>query len=304
MLTLKLKEACEGFYLELTGKECSHANQFLTIGKLALLFGALFLGSACEPTAQEPISILPVKKDTVWHFKAEVEMMPIDSASYTPLYGRDSALVYVQAFLVDKFPVTNEEFREFVTKNPQWRRSRVKKIFADESYLYEWASDTTYAAHMLPNAPVSNISWFAATAYANCVGKRLCTLDEWEYLALADAENKDARIKESYNEELLTWYEKRNTYKNPVGQNPSNVWQVNDIHGLVWEWIQDFNSVMMTGESRKDGSNDNKLFCGSASLGAADKMNYAAFIRYAFRGSLKANYCVKNLGFRCAKSIN
>ena len=30
-------------------------------------------------------------------------------------------------------------------------------------------------------------------------------------------------------------------------------------------------------------------------------MNYAAFMRYAFRGSLKANYSTRNLGFRCAK---
>ena len=32
-------------------------------------------------------------------------------------------------------------------------------------------------------------------------------------------------------------------------------------------------------------------------------MNYAAFMRYAFRGSIKANYTTKNLGFRCAKNI-
>ncbi|MDP6922066.1 MAG: formylglycine-generating enzyme family protein, partial [Lutibacter sp.] len=62
-----------------------------------------------------------------------------------------------------------------------------------------------------------------------------------------------------------------------------------------------FNSVMVSGESRKDVDNDSNLFCGSAALGATDLMNYAAFMRYAIRGSLKASYGMKNLGFRCVK---
>ena len=62
-----------------------------------------------------------------------------------------------------------------------------------------------------------------------------------------------------------------------------------------------FNSILLTGESRSDVTTDKNLFCGSGSLNASDLMNYAAFIRYAFRGSVKANYAVKNLGFRCVK---
>jgi formylglycine-generating enzyme required for sulfatase activity len=32
-------------------------------------------------------------------------------------------------------------------------------------------------------------------------------------------------------------------------------------------------------------------------------MNYAAFMRYAIRGSLKAKYSMKNLGFRCVQDV-
>jgi len=32
-------------------------------------------------------------------------------------------------------------------------------------------------------------------------------------------------------------------------------------------------------------------------------MNYAAFMRYAIRNSLKANYTVTNKGFRCVKDV-
>ena len=53
----------------------------------------------------------------------------------------------------------------------------------------------------------------------------------------------------------------------------------------------------------KDKDTDKDLFCGSGSVNATDLMNYAAFMRYAFRGSIKANYTTKNLGFRCAKNI-
>jgi formylglycine-generating enzyme required for sulfatase activity len=74
------------------------------------------------------------------------------------------------------------------------------------------------------------------------------------------------------------------------------------MHGLVWEWTADFNSIFLSGESRKDKDTDKNLFCGSASINATDLMNYAAFMRYAFRGSLKASYTTKNLGFRCAKN--
>ena len=58
---------------------------------------------------------------------------------------------------------------------------------------------------------------------------------------------------------------------------------------------------MITGESRNDFETDNNLFCGSESVNATDLMNYAAFMRYAFRGSIKADFSVQNLGFRCVK---
>ena len=232
----------------------------------------------------------------------ESEMATIGKGAFVPLYGTTSKKpVQVEAFKLDVYPVTNEQYLLFLKKHPENIRSKIKGIFADKSYLLQWQGDYNYGAG-LNNAPVTNVSWFAAKKYCECQGKRLPSMDEWEYVAMADQKRSDARTKEAFNKYILSWYERPKTYANPVGHTFKNYWGVYDMHGLVWEWTSDFNSIFLSGESRKDKDNDNNLFCGSGSVNATDLMNYAAFMRYAFRGSLKAQYTTKNLGFRCAKN--
>lgn len=230
------------------------------------------------------------------------EMALVKKGKYTPLYGRDSIQVKVNDFLLDTIPVTKEKFLEFVKKNPKWQKSKVKTIFADDHYLGDWKDDTHLSPEAEQNEPVTNVSWFAAKAYCKCQGKRLPTIDEWEYAAMADKTTPDARKKESYNQYILDWYERPKIPHQQVGSTFKNYWGVYDLHGLVWEWTSDFNSVMITSESRSGGQNKN-LFCSAAAVGATDLMNYAAFMRYAFRSSVKGNYDVNNLGFRCAKDV-
>ncbi|WP_240473164.1 formylglycine-generating enzyme family protein [Flavobacterium enshiense] len=232
------------------------------------------------------------------------KMVLVKKGAYVPLYGTvDKKPVTVNEFQLDIYPVTNAQFQDFLKKNPEYSKAKIKGIFADKSYLSHWESDFSYGKNNLSNAPVTNVSWFVAKKYCECQGKRLPTLDEWEYAAMADEKRTDARTKESYTKYILSWYEKSKTYANPVGQTFKNYWGVYDMHGLVWEWTSDFNSIFLSGESRKDKDTDKNLFCGSGSVNATDLMNYAAFMRYAFRGSLKAKYTTRNLGFRCAKDF-
>ena len=87
----------------------------------------------------------------------------------------------------------------------------------------------------------------------------------------------------------------------PIG-GEKNGYGVYDVHGLVWEWTADFNSAILSGDAR-DGGADVKLFCGAGASSARNVDDYPAFMRFAFRSSLKANYCIHNLGFRCAKDL-
>ena len=88
-----------------------------------------------------------------------------------------------------------------------------------------------------------------------------------------------------------------------VGTGVRNVWGVEDLHALVWEWTLDFNSALVSGESRGDASLDRTLYCGAGASNAADFADYAAFMRFAYRASLEANYTTGQLGFRTARSL-
>ena len=235
------------------------------------------------------------------NLNCQSKIVKIKGGKYIPLYGRDSLMVSIDDFWIDVFPVTNKEYLDYVKNNPNWQRSKAIKLFVDESYLRDWQNDTLLNTNQKLNSPITNISWFAAKSYCENQGKRLPTVDEWEYVAMANKTMPDARSLKNYNQFILSWYEKPKTFNQTIGSTFKNYWQVYDLHGLVWEWTSDFNSVLITGESRKDVDKDSNLFCGSAAINATDLMNYAAFMRYAIRGSLKAKYTMKNLGFRCVK---
>lgn len=234
---------------------------------------------------------------------AAAPMVAVEGGRYVPLYG-DGQPVEVEPFWIDPYAVTNAEFLDFVRAEPRWQRSRATRLLAGEGYLRHWAGDLDLgdeAEGPRGDAPVTHVSWFAARAYCAARAKRLPTLDEWERVALADLDQPDGTSDPTFHQRILDWYAKPRPARLPaVGSTSRNYWGVYDVHGLVWEWVEDFNSVFVTGESRADGSIDSKLYCAGAGAGAADARNYAAFLRYAMRSSLEASYAVGNLGFRCA----
>ncbi|MBF9254134.1 formylglycine-generating enzyme family protein [Pontibacter sp. 172403-2] len=234
-------------------------------------------------------------------------MARIKGGTFVPLYGAGKTAVPVKGFQLDKFPVTNAEFLAFVQQNPKWRKSEVKRIFADAQYLRHWTTGQSIGtdAAKINNSPVINVSWFAAKAYCECQGKRLPTVNEWEYAALASETKADATNDEKFYQRSLEWYSQPNPeYLPSVQSSFRNYYGVYGMIGLVWEWTADYNSTMLVSDARTTESNNQQQFCGAGASSATNVKNYVAFMRYAFRSSLKPNYTVGNLGFRCAQSIN
>jgi len=221
------------------------------------------------------------------------------------LRGRDEpAAVGVAPFRLDVRPVTNAEFLEFVRAHPKWRRSQVSPLFADPGYLADWAGDLDLGTRAPADAPVVRVSWFAARAFAVAHGKRLPTTAEWERAAAIGFTTRDGATEPGFRAAALAWYAVPAPPVLPAaGSGRPNLIGVRDLLSLVWEWVDDFNTTMTTGESRADTGLERTLFCGAGAAGASDLTNYPAFMRAGMRSSLRASYVVPNLGFRCAQSL-
>lgn len=230
----------------------------------------------------------------------------IRGGNFSPLYGygKDQVTQKVGPFLVDTFPVTNGEYFEFVKRSSSFRPNSVPRNLADEGYLKHWAvvGEEREPHEWQKKIPVTNVSWFAAEAYCVAEGGRLPTILEWEYVAAASEKSFDASRDPEFVQQLLTWYSQPNNdgVLAVVGLGKPNKWGVHDLHGLIWEWASDFNSVFVVGDNRREGEDTKNLFCGDATLNATDRANYAAFMRYALRNSLQGPFTMTNLGFRCA----
>lgn len=236
-------------------------------------------------------------------FSPPAELVAVPAGIYTPVFPASpaEARVPVRAFLLDRRPVTNADYAAFTRDNPGWRRGQTPSVVADGGYLSHWATPDRQGAAR-PLAPVVRVSWFAAKAYCEARGARLPTEVEWEYVASASEDAADGRKDAAWAARILGWYGRPGDQPpGDVGLARPNFYGIEDLHGLVWEWVLDFNSTLVSGDAREGGSADRMRFCGSGALAAVDKGDYATFMRVAMRSSLSATYTAGSLGFRCAK---
>ncbi|MHB8912669.1 MAG: formylglycine-generating enzyme family protein [Lysobacter sp.] len=234
-------------------------------------------------------------------------------ADYAPLpggafrtalkYEDQKGSVRIAPFQLMRTPVSNAQFLAFVQAHPQWRRDRVARVFADGRYLAHWAAPAALTDEVQAKQPVTQVSWFAASAYCESQGARLPTWTQWEYAAAADETRRDARKDPAWRERILSWYSRPSSKALPrAGLQTANAYGVQDLHGLVWEWTDDFSSLLVSGDNRNQGDADNAKFCGAGALSMDDRENYAVLMRVAMLSSLEAVDTTTNLGFRCARS--
>lgn len=214
-----------------------------------------------------------------------------------------STPVQVDAFSMRARPVSMGEYLGFVSAHPEWQRGRAPALFADQRYLSDWTGPLQTPEGSPAASPVVNVSWFAAKAFCESEGGRLPTWLEWEYAAAADETRTDARADPAWRRRILSWYERPASVRiGAVGGRP-NAYGVSDLHGLVWEWVDDFNALFIAGDSRTQGDPDLLKFCGAGALNIIDRDSYAVLMRIALLSSLNGADTTSSLGFRCVRPL-
>lgn len=215
-------------------------------------------------------------------------------------YEESVDAIDVATFEMMARPVSNAEFAAFVKQHPQWRRDRVPALLSGPGYLSNWQSADAPGDALEPDAPAVQVTWYAADAYCRQQGARLPTFLEWEYAASADATRPDARGDVRWRmQQLQDGTPHAIDAARDAAPNFHGLYQ---MHGAIWEWSEDFSSLMAGTDRRGDEDGDRTQFCGATALAFNDRDQYATVKRFAILSALRAGNTLGNLGFRCARS--
>lgn len=248
---------------------------------LGLVLGALSVSAAEKSATSRAIRACPSTHDEVL----------VPAGRYQPFFKRPNRRsVPVAPMCLGTAPVSNAQYLDFVRQHPEWRKSQVDKLFAEDRYLANWSDDLAPPADAL-DAPVTFVSWFAADAFCESRGSRLPKVAEWE--RFAGAQSDDPPGKKAGD----------GSFEFAMGQRAADLAHTPLRLSGIWEWTEDFNSAVVAGRIGGAQGGDSSLFCGDG-FRAVDPTNYAAFLRYSFRSSLRGDFALRNLGFRCTRDVS
>jgi len=203
------------------------------------------------------------------------EMILIPAGNF--LMGDEKQPVYVDAFYIDKYPVTNAEYAKFVeaTGHPP---------------PPNWEETGGTCPPGMANHPVVFVNWFDAQDYAVWAGKRLLTETEWEKAA----RGTDGRVYpwgDEFNKVMCNASEAGIGGTTPLGKySPygDSPYGVGDMAGNVWEW---------TATDWAPGSSSKVQRGGSF-------VNRGSYARCAYRYLGVPEPRTPNVGFRCGMSVS
>jgi iron(II)-dependent oxidoreductase len=211
--------------------------------------------------------------------------------------------VTLSAYSIDRFPVTNAQFAEFLNLQlaKAGQPARLYDVDDPDARIRRrgerWVADKGYENH-----PVTEVPWAGALAYCALFGKRLPTEAEWEKAARGtDArrypwgteqpERRRAQFASKWNETA------------PVDAFPAGVspYGVRDMAGNAWEWVS--SAYRPYPYRADDGREDPKPGPVRGTRGGGHD-SPAEEITTTHRGrNLSRNPASghHNIGFRCAK---
>jgi iron(II)-dependent oxidoreductase len=209
----------------------------------------------------------------------------------------------LKAFSMDRTPVTNQQFAEFLNAaGPVNRRGeRLYDVDDNDARIHKrgdrWLPDRGFENH-----PVVEVSWFGARDYCAWAGKRLPTEAEWEKAARGDdgrrfpwgselPDSSRARFNAGWNQTA------------PVGSFPQGAspYGVLDMAGNVWEWVSSayFPYPYDPGDGREDLTpGPVRATRGGGHDSPQDELTATQRGRNLSRAFRSGHH---NIGFRCAR---
>ena len=196
--------------------------------------------------------------------------------------------VQVPSFYLGRYPVTNAQYALYLKAKPD---APEPAYWADRQFNQ-------------PRQPVVGVSWEDAKAYARWAGLRLPSEAEWEYACRAGTwtrfytGNKEAEL------ERAGWYSGNSKDKlHPIGEKEPNAFGLYDLHGNVWEWVEDdyhedYNKAPVDGQAWIDDPRGTSRVLRGGSW-SVDALN----CRSAYRDVLTPGVRYTGFGFRLARSV-
>jgi len=208
-------------------------------------------------------------------------------------------LVWLDAFWIDQYEVTNLEYKRFCDATGHGYPS-------DPGFSGMPNYFTNY-----PDYPVVMVDWYDASDYASWAGKRLPTEAEWERVAKGATDNRLWPWGNSFNADFggTTYHANISqdgdgwTYTAPVGSYPTGVSPEGcyNMAGNVWEWCNDWYGNTYYGSSPYN--NPQGPATGSYRLRRGGAWyNNSSSARCASRSNNPPANNGHDIGFRCART--
>ena len=222
--------------------------------------------------------------------------------------------VYLDAFYMDKYEVTNAEYAVFLNAQGKHTDGGIRWFDLDDSDAHIERVDGRYQSKMgYENHPVIEVSWYGAMAYAAWSGKRLPTEAEWEKAARGGLAGQKYPWGNSINASKANYHlDVKDT--TPIGSYPPNGYDLYDMTGNVWEWCLDaYDSHIYTNvprrnpivgaESISDLINNFTAIKSSRVLRGGSWFYSAPYLRVSYRDRDTPRITYTLFGFRCVKEV-
>ena len=222
--------------------------------------------------------------------------------------------VYLDAFYMDKYEVTNAEYAAFLNAQGKHTDGGIRWFDLNDSDAHIERVDGRYQSKTgYENHPAIEVSWYGAMAYAAWAGKRLPTEAEWEKAARGGLVGQKYAWGNSIDTSKANYHvDVKDT--TPVGSYPPNGYDLYDMTGNVWEWCLDaYDSHVYTNaprrnpivgaESISDLINNFTTIKSSRVLRGGSWFYSVPYLRVSYRDRDTPRITYTLFGFRCVKEV-